>query len=389
MWGDSIWIELACKRDPTLVAFKGDIDKAKANLTSRNPGETARLDALMREELEKQFLRHGDDGLLEYILDHVSSRKDKDSRLAAIVTLATCIQTRKLYKPIAQCRGARPRADKIHQIYGKPEERRRLEEGAARYAGLKHRWHILLWIPSSSMRLKAAGVLVEDSNDQIVELKNLDAVVGRNQGREIDDSHKALWAISAFAPLEVKQDEERKYAALSWIAKKMSIGWDKTIPSLTTLAARHIGNERALARTTEEKLVAALDKELIDSGRTAVTLSSFNDLIDMGITLLEKMPSPEIAEEFFTEESVLKMLSRYLPEPLRTRDRQVIGDYVPVFVAKAKGLTKKQQDFLKRNLSSMEPKGGRQLEAAIIRLDSVESIKLMLEKLLDQARSQK
>jgi len=379
MWGDAIWIDFACEDDPTLAKVKGDVDKVKDKIIPNDPNKVKRFDKLVRDKLEEEFLRYGDDGLIEYILALVSSEKKEDSRLAAIESLATRIQTRNLYKLIAQCKSAKPQAKEIHKNFGKPEERRRLEEGAARYAGIKHRWHILLWIPSWKMRLKAAEVLVEDKDNQIVKLTTHDV-----RGEDISDNHMALWSISAFAPVEVKQDEMRMHAALAWIAKEISIKWDGTVPSLPILAARHIGSERALARTTEEELADALDKELSGSGRNAATLESFDELIVLGEEVYEKMSLPDTAEDLLSEDSVLKVLSGYLPKTLRKRDREKVDDYVPEFVAQVNGLTKKQRNFVKRKLSSMEPADGRQLQAASTRVDSIKSI---LEKLLNDAKN--
>ena len=114
-----------------------------------------------------------------------------------------------------------------------------------------------------------------------------------------------------------------------------------------------------------------------------VPSDSFNELIALGVSLLEKMSLPDTAEDLLTEDSVLKVLSGYLPKSLRRRDRKGIDEYVPEFVAQVNGLTKKKRNFIKRRLSSMEPAGGRQLQAASTRVDSIRSI---LEKLLDDAK---
>jgi len=386
MWSDAIWLDLACKYDATLVASKNDVGKAKAELAAKNAAEVANLDKLVRERLEKEFLQHGDDGLIEHILDLVSSAQEKDSRLAAIKTLATRIQNRDLYKLIARCkRGSQ--AEDIYEDYGKkPGERRKLEEGAATYAGLKHRWHILLWIPSPEMRLKAAEVLVEGKGGKIVKLKDHDEEGGR-RGFEIYESHRALWAISVFAPAEVKKNEFRMYAALSWLAKKMNIDWDESISSLTALAAKHIGSERSLARESEESLTDALDKELRASNRTAVALGSFDELINLGIEVLEKISVPDVTEDLLTVEEMAKVLSGY-PKSLHSRDQKIVDDYVPIFIKQANLLTKNQRGLLKQKLSRMEPEGRRQMNAASTR-EQTFTIKSRLESLLENVRNKK
>jgi hypothetical protein len=388
MWSDSIWVDLAFKRVPDLHASRVDIDSVRGEVSSKNSDLPKEIDTLVRERLEAEFLRHGDDGLLEYILDYVSSVDIKDTRIIAIESLATRIQTRKLYKLIAQCRN-KPQAESIHKKYGNPEARRRLEEGAAKYAGLKHKWHILFWIPSPLMRLKAAEVMVEDAEGHILRLHELDAEGGRHRGFDIYESHKALWSISVFAPGEIKDDKFRMNAALAWTASKLNINWDKTvpdktIPSLTALVSEYIGAERALTRSAEMKLEKALNDELEVSGRAAVTLNSFDELIKLGLQVLEKLLTAETTDELLALEFVRKVLSGYLPKSLKSGDRKALDEYLPLFVAQANTLSKKQREFIRKKLSSMKPEGGRQLEAAITRLDTIKSV---LENILDEARN--
>ncbi len=91
------------------------------------------------------------------------------------------------------------------------------------------------------------------------------------------------------------------------------------------------------------------------------------------------------ASEELTEGWVLKILSSYLPRSPRLRDRKAINGMAAKFVTQANGLAPEQRKFIKRRLLNMEPEGGRQLEAARTAADT---IKIVLEKLLDEAKKQ-
>ncbi len=382
MWSDAILIDQAFKLNPSLSAVRSDVDNVKKMIAVDDPDAVDKLEKIVRNILEQKFLQYSDDGLIEHILD--LPEKNKDTRLTAIKSLAANIQRRNLFKLVASCRAAKPQAQNIHEKFGKPEARRQLEGGAATYAGLQHRWHILLWIPNWKMRLKAAEVLVEDKDGHILPLKDLDAGPSLQHGKDIYDSHMELWSISVFAPTEVKQNRVHTDAALAWIAEKIGIKWDGDIHSLSTIAANHIGKKLRLPREEDEKLAVELDNELSRSGRNAATLESFDELIVLGEEVYEKMSLSDTADDLLTKEFVLKVLDGSLPSALKARDRKELNKYVPEFVEQVNGLTKKQRKFVKRRLSSMKPEGDRQLQAASTR---VESIKSIFEKLLSDAKN--
>ncbi len=254
MWSDATWIAEALKIHPDLVkASVADIDETRRAITGSAPSTVADIDRATRDRLEAELLRHGDDGLLEHLLYSAEKESSTDKRLAGVVSLTTGLLYRKLFKRSGLCRSARPNAARIYKTHGSPAARRRLEREAAKYAGLDHSWQVLVWIPDPDMRLKAAEVLVDDARTvcPLVDLDN----VGSNRGREIYESHKALWAVSVFVHPSVSP--ERRSVLLGRLSERIGgIKWDnlKDQPSVTRLAAYRVGAERKLARVDENML---------------------------------------------------------------------------------------------------------------------------------------
>ncbi len=107
-----------------------------------------------------------------------------DRRVAVVAHLASSVLNRDLYKPIGSTAAeTRAMADHIHKKHGSFNARRRLEQRCARYAGLEHRWHILLWIPAAKMRMKAAAVLVDDGR-RVQPLEDFDRAAGRKEDQK-------------------------------------------------------------------------------------------------------------------------------------------------------------------------------------------------------------
>lgn len=265
MWADVLWLTEASSAQRGVIKNDRDIGEARRNVANRAPDEVGRIDRVVREQLEDHFVTRSDDGLLEYIADSVSGSPD-DRRKAAILVLVRDIQQRRLFKPAGRCSGARPQAAEIHKRFGAPEARRQLEESAARFAGLDHRWHVVLWVPSPQMRLKAAEVLVDDGKI-IAALKDIDHS-RLNRGREIYDSHEALWAVSAFTPAAVRANRSQRFVLLSYLAKRTGITWDDPplIPSVAELAVKEVAAELNLPYSEFDALAQEVDAGIATYG---------------------------------------------------------------------------------------------------------------------------
>lgn len=256
MWNDATWIQEAASKCPKLVKLPvADIDELRSVINKGDPSKLAEIDSATRTRLETELLRRGDDGLIEHLLYCAEDGASQDSRLAGVVSLTSGLLYRRLFKPIGRCRSARSNAEVIYRTHGSPSARRRLERDAAKYAGLDHAWKVLVWIPAPSMRLKAAEVLVDDGN-KVCPLVELDSV-GPNRGREIYESHKALWAISVFVHPTVSS--EQRAVLLARLGERLGgIKWDnlREQPSLARLAAARVGAVRKLPRLDEDRLAA-------------------------------------------------------------------------------------------------------------------------------------
>lgn len=167
---------------------------------SETNAAVAALDDLVRDQLDQDFTRRSDDGLLEHLQELGSAATD--TRMRAVGTLAQAVQDRRLYKMI----GRTPietvgLAALKHKKLGSASRRRQIERNAAAYAGLEEGWQVVLWLPAPAMRPKVAEVLVDDGN-QVNQLAEISP-----QGGQVVEQHKKLWAISVYASRDALPDD--------------------------------------------------------------------------------------------------------------------------------------------------------------------------------------
>lgn len=254
MWRDAIWIQEAARTCPQIVKLPvAEIDDLREEIMESDPSMVTTIDEATRDCLEAELLRRGDDGLLEHLLYYAEESASQDKRFVAVQSLTGGLLYRRLFKLAGNCRSARSNAKDIYKDYGSPSARRQLERGASKYAGLDHAWKVLVWLPAPEMRMKAAEVLVDDGYT-VCPLFELDRV-GANRGREIYESHKALWSISVFVHPSVS--DEQRTVMLARLAEKLGgVKWDnlREQPLVARLAAAKVGAERKLPRADEDML---------------------------------------------------------------------------------------------------------------------------------------
>ena len=276
MWHDVMWIQEAARTCPKIVKPPiADIDDLRKSIMESDPSMVTIIDLATRDRVESDLLRRGDDGLLEHLLYYAEEHAQQDKRLSAILSLTRGLLYRRLFKLIGRCRSARSNADVIYDTHGSPTERRQLERDASQYAGLDNSWKVLVWIPAPEMRLKAAEVLVDDGN-KVSPLVDLDSA-GANRGREIYESHKALWGITVFVHPSVSN--EQRTVLLARLSEKLGgVQWDnlREQPSVTRLAAAKVGEQRKLPRVDEDKLALEAEGLAARSGG-----KTFQDLVRM------------------------------------------------------------------------------------------------------------
>lgn len=259
-----------------------DIDELRRRATKHlKTAGMKQVSANARSRLEATLLRHGDDGLLEYLRDEGESRHT-DSRWAGIRDLAEALLDRRLFKPVARM-SDRSHAKRLWTDYGKnPDERRQVEQVAAAFAGIKPAWYAVMWIPPERMRLKPALVLVDDDNLIDTMLNRERSPRGQRRGNDIYEAHRDLWALEVFVHPDVRQDQLAVDALLSAIAEQLHLkGWDDATALVRTAV---VVREQALVeldigRAQEEEL-KALVPSFYDGSSSLRVGSTLTEQID-------------------------------------------------------------------------------------------------------------
>lgn len=261
MWYDILWLEkaeAALGRRHRLAgkasrfrkpAWLSDIDigavrERYESLYGR--GAQKRVRKAAKEQLDVELSQHGDDALLEKLADLPHSIGPV-ARTQAVRRLARGLLDRQLFKPVATQRHPPTGAGAMAKEWGTPDARRKAEEDAADWAGLDHRWQVLLWIPPETMRLKIADVLVDDG-DAIMRFFEYEER-GRRRGSDIYEAHKALWEIAIYLdPKYARGDAERlaRRRVVVRLAERMNITFTKYEPEFGKRA--YLWPERLAAR---------------------------------------------------------------------------------------------------------------------------------------------
>jgi hypothetical protein len=283
MWRDVLWNERAAARSKHVKPYESDLARAKAAMSMREGSSMVaeEISQVVSEHLEQTFLRHGDDGLLEYVLASTASGAKEDRRRSAVRTICEDLLNRRLFKPIGYC-SDRGIADTVYKLYGKFAARRALEEEVAKYAGLEHKWHVVLWIPHPDMKLKPAEVFVDDGTPgKVTMLKAWDAGAA-NRGEEIYHAHENLWGLSVFVHPSVKADPEKCDVVLARLAEMIGgVVWktprNRPQPGLDELTARAVSRKRKLGYEEMRSLVLLAGERL--SARGSAQFRTFADLV--------------------------------------------------------------------------------------------------------------
>lgn len=288
LYHDALWIadlERRAEKDSGLAETldgidRSDLDALRARATRHLKAAGMReLTDAARKTLETTLLRHGDDGLLEHLRDE-GERLGDDPRWRGVGQLAGALLDRRLFKPTARM-SKRSHAKRLWEDFGrKPDERRRVEQAAARFAGIEPGWHAVLWIPPEKMRLKPALVLVDD--DELIDtMLRREVSSGHGRGSDIYESHRDLWAFEVFVHPDVRDDDVRRDALLAAIAEQLHINrWDDGDPVRIAKVARrqaaeHLGLSRRQERDLKD-LVPAFFTGSVGVGHEA-TLAAMTD----------------------------------------------------------------------------------------------------------------
>ena len=307
MWHDVLWVDQALAAYPTLaVTRSSDIDAVKQAVADENPAMPKEIDRLVQNRIEDDFCRFGDDGILERMMDLASAA---DTRSQAVARLAAGVLHRELYKRAGRTNdAARANAAKLHEKYRGADVRRKLEQDAARFAGLDHRTHVVVWVPAPTMRKKTAKVLVDDGHTISTlddHLKN----AGRRNAEDIYQDHAHLWAISVYVHPSVSP--EQRAVVLAWISRELDgIGWEVgERQSLFRLAVQQVARNTDL-RHSESSALGAVEPRLInDMLARSHTFAEFVNMVD-GLRRTGAEDVPEIGSAKL-DEAVAVALSEW------------------------------------------------------------------------------
>lgn len=227
LWYDGEWLARAEARggaevEDKLAARPVRVDDVRDALYEDTGDRrvAADVDRLTGEALERRIRGLGDDGLLEFL--HREQLRIPDSHRRHVQRLAGELLVRRLYKQAAQAKGGLARKD-IYKKFHARSERKRLEQKAARYAGVSEA-HVAIWLPDPRMRLKIARVLVDGGSG----ILPFDEYTRR--GSEIYDDHRRLWTITVFVHESVRQ-KELEPVVLAKLAELMDVEWDRHKPA--------------------------------------------------------------------------------------------------------------------------------------------------------------
>lgn len=262
LWRDHEWARQLLERRPELTDLADDVTALRGRVRT---GTAEALDARVESHMEEQFTRRGDDGLLEYLVDLAESDNSSDGRLEGVGELARAVLGRQLFKLAGRADDDADRglAAEIHARYGNRDNRRRLEQSAARFIGASDGWKVVLWIPSPEMKLKVAGVLVNRNGT----VNALDKV-GYERANEIYRAHQKLWGVNVYVPQDVVEDQVKTRRLLAFLGASIGVrfrdGDGEPIEGPATVAALELADERNLTVAGTREFVEVVERQHID-----------------------------------------------------------------------------------------------------------------------------
>lgn len=240
LWRDDLCVELGSAAEQLEPPGEGIRLTSGEVLPEIAPAVTEAIEADARNIMEGEFLARSDDGLLEFVIDRASRRTDS-KRAVAAAGLADDLLNRRLFKVIGHASREKDLAvaTDVHGKFGDAKLRRALESAAADFVGLDAGWKVVLWIPSPSMRLKVAEVLVHSGRGYVAPLNQVEPA-----SQELIRQHQRLWGVTVYAPPEVADNPEHCRALLAYMGDQMSIEFARPdgalVPSVNDLVVERV-----------------------------------------------------------------------------------------------------------------------------------------------------
>jgi HD superfamily phosphohydrolase len=249
-WSKAVWLEEAAEpiagldQAETLVE-RSDLRELQRQIGDRFRGERREpsngangagavagdpISLRVRHRLETEFLNHGDDSLVDRVcrLEEDPSPPDlvrpmvNDLRRYA-ANLMRDYRDRRLFRIAGRVGVHDAPAAELYKRYADAERRIALEEAAQGFAELGAEPSVIIWLPDPKMRIKLAGVLVDDG-DHIDRFNAYEDARGR-RGDDIYRAHRNLWGLWVYTRRDVSAEDQD--AVLAYLASRLGVAWEQ------------------------------------------------------------------------------------------------------------------------------------------------------------------
>lgn len=273
MWRDALWVETVERIWPGVIdtpAIASDVSAVHSRVHVVHGADgVAQIDADVQQQLETQFLRWSDDGLLEYLSMTARDTAEKGGpgarRQRGIAQLSHMVLNRHIFKSLGRAGSDADLAvaHSTHKLFGGPARRRELEESAARFAGVTPRWQVVLWVPNPNMRMKIAEVLV-DLDGRVAPLADMRSISG--EANAIVEKHRGLWGVGVYGHASLNSWQRR--AVLAWMRDHMGLAFvdehGQPAPTVTELIAGTLIDELSVTGLQRNEIFALVENSAME-----------------------------------------------------------------------------------------------------------------------------
>jgi HD superfamily phosphohydrolase len=247
-WSKAVWLEAAADRIVRLDRAEDLVEQRDLRELQRQVGALvdrrrrakpvrdtgARHEdpvwSTVRERLETEFLNHGDDSLIDRVCgldnDPVPSGLVgplvRDFRQYA-ASLMRDYRDRRLFRIAGRVGVREAPAAELYNRFKDAEQRVALEEAAQGFAEVGTEPSVIIWLPDPKMRIKLAGVLVDDG-DHIDRFNAYEDARGR-RGDDIYRAHRNLWGLWVYTRRDMSDEDQD--AVLVYLAHRLGVAWEQ------------------------------------------------------------------------------------------------------------------------------------------------------------------
>lgn len=242
-WEGALWLQRAAARLDGVEGHEdavaaGETYRLKSMLAAKDPATAEDVRDAVRADLEKEFIAHGDDGLLErmssladeQVVDGAVAKTAK-RLLRQSAQLSQALLDRNLFRIAGRVGYKDASAEALFDAFGRADRRDALERGAERFAELgaaddedtRVEPRVVLWLPKPGMRLKLAQVLVQH-NAGIGPFVEYEESRSR-RGSDIYAAHQRLWSCLVLVRRDVSDEDAE--VVTTFLAGEMGVRWER------------------------------------------------------------------------------------------------------------------------------------------------------------------